>query len=286
MCIASCLPSAASCPASPAERRATSTPDLAEPGRQLVVEVAGRPRPGRPRARRVRRRLMFSPITRDRLRDLVGDRPAGGRRSGAAAAPPDRPGLGRQRRRSVRTSSWKVSLRATKSVSALTSTRAPRRAVERDPDQALAGDAGRPSWPPPPGPSCAASRSPLEVALGLASAPLAVHHAGAGLLAQFLDQSCGDLGHRICYSLMIGPVGRRPPRARSGPLATVAGLDAGALGDGSRRLGVASAPRTARRPPASLLDLAQILDLADVDAPDAVISAWMPSSTAADHRSQ
>ena len=59
-----------------------------------------------------------------------------------------------------RTSSWKLSLRATKSVSALTSTSAPRGAGQRPRRSGPRWRRGRPSWRPPPGPSCAASRPP------------------------------------------------------------------------------------------------------------------------------
>ena len=40
----------------------------------------------------------------------------------------------------------------------------------------------------------------LDIAAGIAQRPLAVHHPGAGALAQFLDQRRRYLGHRIILS--------------------------------------------------------------------------------------
>ncbi len=70
-----------------------------------------------------------------------------------------------QARPTLRTKLWNASLRATKSVSELTSTRAPagpRRRQGRAPQRRPAPrqPPARPFWPRPPAPSCAASRPP------------------------------------------------------------------------------------------------------------------------------
>ena len=94
----------------------------------------------------------------------------------------------------LRTMSWNCSLRATKSVSELTSTTAPP-CLRGDADQALGGDAAGLLG----GLRQALLAQPvdglLDVALGLGQRGLAVHHAGAGLVAQLLHHGCGDGGH-------------------------------------------------------------------------------------------
>src|SRR5262249_2375771 len=96
----------------------------------------------------------------------------------------------------ILTRPWKNSLRATKSVSELTSTSTP-----------LVGFTETPIKPP------AATRSAflaalgrafrakeinprLDVAVGLGERGFAIHHARAGPLTQLLDHLCGDVGHR------------------------------------------------------------------------------------------
>ena len=75
----------------------------------------------------------------------------------------------------------------------------PRVVLGGDADQALGGDAAglvgglRQSLLAQP-----VDRA-LDVALGLGERRLAVHHAGAGLVAQLLDEASGDIGH--CLSL-------------------------------------------------------------------------------------
>ena len=44
----------------------------------------------------------------------------------------------------------------------------------------------------------------LDVALGLGERRLAVHHAGAGLVAQLLHQAGGDVGHRLVLTCVRG----------------------------------------------------------------------------------
>ena len=100
----------------------------------------------------------------------------------------------------MRTKAWNSSLRATKSVSELTSTTAP--AVPRVATPTSPSAATRPAFfaaaarPFVRSQSTAASMSPR----GLAERPLAIHHPGAGLVAQFLDQRCRYLGHRFILS--------------------------------------------------------------------------------------
>ena len=90
---------------------------------------------------------------------------------------------------------WNFSLRATKSVSELTSTRAPVLALDGQADQPFGGDArrllgglGKALGPQP-------VDGGIHVAVGGGERRLAVHHAYAGLLAQVLHHCCGDFSH-------------------------------------------------------------------------------------------
>ena len=87
---------------------------------------------------------------------------------------------------------WNRSLRATKSVSELTSTTTPLVPLTRNADQAFGGDAAGLLG----GLGQALLAQPvdrgLHVAVGLAERRLAIHHARAGLLAQLLDHLCSD----------------------------------------------------------------------------------------------
>ena len=96
-----------------------------------------------------------------------------------------------------RTSAWKSSLRATKSVSELTSTTTPRLRLDRHADKtlgrhapALLGRLGEALLAQP------VDRL-LDVAVGLAQRILAIHHARAGLFAQILDQPRGNGRHGV-----------------------------------------------------------------------------------------
>ena len=109
------------------------------------------------------------------------------------------------------TSFWKSALRATKSVSELTSTITARPGARGDADQAFGGDAagllgrlGKTLGAQP------VDRR-LHVAAGLGQRRLAVHHPRAGLLAELLHHSCG-YGH--CHK--TSPVRRRPMSAAPG----------------------------------------------------------------------
>ena len=99
-----------------------------------------------------------------------------------------------------RTSAWKSSLRATKSVSELTSTTTPTVGLNGDADEALGGDAAALLG----GLGEALLAQPvdrrLDVALGLVQRVLAVHHARAGLFAQILDQCGGDVAIEVPLS--------------------------------------------------------------------------------------
>ncbi len=90
---------------------------------------------------------------------------------------------------------WNLSLRATKSVSELTSTKAHGIAIDGKSDQPFGGDPSRflrrlgealGSQPIDGG---------IHVAVGGGKRRLAVHHAYAGLLAQVLHHCCGDFSH-------------------------------------------------------------------------------------------
>ena len=80
-------------------------------------------------------------------------------------------------------------------------------AARRDPDKPFGGDApgllgggGKPLLAQP------IDRG-LDIAAALAERALAIHHAGAGLLAQFLDQRRGDLGHCFILSYTLAAAG-------------------------------------------------------------------------------
>ena len=51
----------------------------------------------------------------------------------------------------------------------------------------------------------------IQVATGLGQRLLAIHHARAGLLAQFLDERCSDLSHVLLRLVQQGPVFRPAP---------------------------------------------------------------------------
>ena len=93
------------------------------------------------------------------------------------------------------TNSWNLSLRATKSVSLLTSTAAPTLPAVCIADQAFGSDAAGLLG----GRGEALLAQPVDGLLDIAGdfgqRALAIHHAGAGLLAQVLDQGGGDLCH-------------------------------------------------------------------------------------------
>ena len=84
---------------------------------------------------------------------------------------------------------WNFSLRATKSVSELTSTSAPVVPFDREADEAFGGDAGRFLG----GLGQALGAQPIDgrfhVAVGGGKRCLAVHHAYAGFLAQVLHHA-------------------------------------------------------------------------------------------------
>ena len=107
----------------------------------------------------------------------------------------------------LRTKSWNCSFLATKSVSELTSTTAPRCALDGDADQAFGGGAAGLLG----GGGEALGAQPVDrgfhVAVGLGERLLAVHHAGAGALAQFLHSRGRDLSH-VSY-----PLNRSPAKA-------------------------------------------------------------------------
>ncbi len=99
----------------------------------------------------------------------------------------------------MRTKSWNCSFLATKSVSEFTSTATPLRAVDGDADQAFGRGAARLLG----GGGEALGAQPVDggfhVALGLVQRLLAIHHAGAGALAQILHISGSNLSH-VSYS--------------------------------------------------------------------------------------
>jgi hypothetical protein len=133
------------------------------------------PRPCRPTSEAARRSVMFSPmvaiasaiavstVTSPTLAALIFSTSAP--TSSATCA-------------IILTRPWNCSLRATKSVSELTSTTTPLVPLRSDARRSgLPRRRGRPSWRPSTGPSCAASRSPPHVAVGLGERLLAIHHA-------------------------------------------------------------------------------------------------------------
>ena len=95
----------------------------------------------------------------------------------------------------VRTKSWNCSFLATKSVSRVDLDDRALVAVDGDADQALGGGAAGLLG----GGGEALGAQPVDrgfhVAAGLAERLLAVHHAGAGALAQFLHSRGRDLSH-------------------------------------------------------------------------------------------
>ena len=101
----------------------------------------------------------------------------------------------------ILTRPWNRSLRATKSVSELTSTTTPLVPCTLHADQAFGRDAAGFLG----GLRQALLAQPilrrLHVAVGLGERALAIHHAGAGQLAQFLDHLGGDICHRIFPSI-------------------------------------------------------------------------------------
>ena len=141
---------------------------------------------------------MFSPMVAIRWVSSSATRAGRCRDSGAAlSASTSSPTVERQLGHLARRRPGTVSLRATKSVSAFTSTMAPRGRRGGDADQPLGGDAAGLLG----GRRQALLAQPvdrgLQVAAGLGQRLLAVHHARAGLLAQVLDQGGGDLGHVV-----------------------------------------------------------------------------------------
>ena len=161
------------------------------------------------------------------------------------------------------------------------------RAVGGDADQALGGDAAGLLG----GRRQALGAQPvdrlLEVARDLAQRLLAIHHARAGLLAQFLDQRGGDLSHVSAPFVSIrrspnrGRVssrrGRRSHRSASSALGRASGS---ALASAAR---LRPGPRPRRRRQTS--SAGGSLELADVAARGRDLGR-MPSSTAPDIRSQ
>ena len=122
------------------------------------------------------------------------------RRRGSARprAPSSVPSVSSASLAASRTKAWKLSLRATKSVSEFTSTIAARWPADLDGDEALGGDAAGLLG----GLGEALLAQPvdrgLDVAVGLVERALAVHHARAGLLAQLLH-------HAAVMFAMAGP---------------------------------------------------------------------------------
>ena len=132
--------------------------------------------------------------------------------------------------------SWNFSLRATKSVSELTSTSAASLASAARPIRPSA--ATRPAFLA----ALAEALGPqpvdrgLHVAVGLVERRLAIHHARAGLVAQVLHHGCGDRRHALPLSCLAcsGPRSRRPSPTRC----CLAGL---------RGLGLSRRPVSCRR---------------------------------------
>ena len=110
---------------------------------------------------------------------------------------------------------WNRSLRATKSVSEFTSTTTPLVPCTCDADQPFGGDAA--GFLRGLGQTLLAQ--PIlrrrHVAVGLGERGLAIHHAGAGRLAQFLDHLCADICHRT-LSLIRSGRSARPARTCNG----------------------------------------------------------------------
>ena len=187
--------SVASTSLSPFDSSATMTRDLAEAVGNLRMHIAADDAASRPLSAAARRRVMFSPMVAIALVTASATVPPAG--IGLLAQLLDVGLAARQgdAARCCATSVWNSSLRATKSVSELTSTTTP----ARSPIKA----ATRPSAATRPAFLAALDRPFLrsqstggfDVAVGLGQRGLAVHHAGAGALAQFLHQSGGNRGH-------------------------------------------------------------------------------------------
>src|SRR6185503_14279071 len=112
----------------------------------------------------------------------------------------------------------------------------------------------------------------FEIALGLTQRLLAVHHARAGLLAQLLHQSGGDLGHGFRpSSLQSFDTETAAPAAAVPQGLSAAGQAVPAASSAGASAGAASAGTSAEAP---------------ISTPEALISAWRPSSTDPDTRSQ
>ena len=121
---------------------------------------------------------------------------------------------------------WNRSLRATKSVSELTSTTTPFVPFTRDADQAFGGDAAGLLG----GLRQALLAQPvdrrLHVAVGLAERGLAIHHARAGRVAQLFDHLCGDVCHRP-HSVPVRLRARGRQRRRAAALGRLSSLRLG-----------------------------------------------------------
>src|SRR5205807_3777289 len=114
----------------------------------------------------------------------------------------------------------------------------------------------------------------LDIAAAVAQRALAVHHPGAGLVAQFLDQRRRHLGHRniLSYALMrryfaavVVSASDSTASASSGTPSRTASSPSGSSS------GTTSAASSARAP---------------TSIPEAASSACSPSSTAPEARSQ
>src|SRR5580700_5821697 len=70
-----------------------------------------------------------------------------------------------------------------------------------DPDKALSGDAAGLLRRRSEALLAQSIERRLEITVALGERALAIHHPGAGLLAQFLDQRGGDLSHRLILSV-------------------------------------------------------------------------------------
>ena len=111
---------------------------------------------------------------------------------------------------------WNRSLRATKSVSELTSTTTPLVPRDLHADQAFGRDAAGLLG----GFRQALLAQPvlrrLHLAIALGERGLAIHHAGAGRLAQFLDHLGRDIRHRRHYSAVSSLAFAIQPSTRPG----------------------------------------------------------------------
>src|SRR5206468_11937551 len=115
----------------------------------------------------------------------------------------------------------------------------------------------------------------LDVAAAFAQRLLAIHHPGAGLVAQFLDQPRGNLGH--CFNPFLYSWAARGTHSAAGCASSVcsgaasAGASASSPTLSSSASGSSSAGASARAP---------------ISMPEAAISACKPSSTDWATRSQ